>query len=108
PGKIVRRLKRGLPAIRRIRNWPSFMLNYALGLKPWQPYRFRNGASLELVRAIDHAPIVEVFFNEEYGNIADDAVIVDIGANIGTFTVYALTTGRGVRIYAYEPHRDFY
>ena len=108
PGRVVRRLKRGLPAIRKIRNWPSFLLNYALGLKPGQPYRFRNGASLELVRGIDHAPIVEVFLNEEYGHVPDDAVIVDIGANIGTFTVYALTTARGVRVYAYEPDGDFY
>ena len=35
--------------------------------------------------------------------LAADAVFVDVGANIGTHTVYALRTGRFARAVAFEP-----
>jgi FkbM family methyltransferase len=100
---VARRLKL-LPLIkRRIRNWPTFAWNYALGLTPHSPYVFRNGARLKLVNPIDHAPVIEIFLREEYGQIPDGAVVLDLGASIGTFSVYATTTARGVTVYAYEP-----
>ena len=37
------------------------------------------------------------------GRLAPDAVFVDVGANIGTHTVYALCTGRFARAVAFEP-----
>ena len=37
------------------------------------------------------------------GRLAADAVFVDVGANIGTHTVYALRTGRFARAVAFEP-----
>ena len=37
------------------------------------------------------------------GRLAADAVLVDVGANIGTHTVYAMRTGRFARAVAFEP-----
>src|SRR5262249_42139896 len=37
------------------------------------------------------------------GRLAADAVFVDVGANIGTHTVYALRSGRFARAVAFEP-----
>src|SRR5215471_19198125 len=37
------------------------------------------------------------------GRLTPDAVFVDVGANIGTHTVYALRTGRVGRAVAFEP-----
>jgi FkbM family methyltransferase len=37
------------------------------------------------------------------GRLAPDAVLVDVGANIGTHTVYAMRTGRFARAVAFEP-----
>jgi FkbM family methyltransferase len=54
-------------------------------------------------RGVDHVPIIEIFLREEYGSIQDDAVVLDIGAHVGTFTIYAATTAHGGRVYAYEP-----
>jgi FkbM family methyltransferase len=107
PRKIARRLKYLPLAIRKIRNWPVFMYHYALGLKPKGAYLFRNGAQLIISRGVDHVPIIEIFLNEDYGAISDDAVVIDLGANIGVFTIYATTTARSVRVYAYEPLPDF-
>lgn len=108
PAKVLRRLRYLPAAIRTIRNWPSFIWNYALGFPYQGIYRFRNGAQLKIGRAIDHAPIIEIFFDTEYGGIKDGSVIVDLGANIGTFTVYAITMARDVTVYSYEPLRGYY
>jgi FkbM family methyltransferase len=107
PRKIARRLKYLPLAIRKIRNWPSFMCHYALGRTPSTAYRFRNGAHLIIGRGVDHVPIIEIFLNEDYGAVPDGAVVIDLGANIGVFTIYATTTARGVRVYAYEPMPEF-
>jgi FkbM family methyltransferase len=108
PAKILRRL-RLLPAARReIKNWLSFIFNYAFGLAPRRPYRFRNGALLKLGRAIDHVPIVEIFLRKDYGTMPDRAVVVDLGANIGTFSIYAAMTGRDNRVFSYEPWKPFF
>ena len=108
PAKVLRRLMLAPLAARKLRNWPRFMYSYALGLVPSRPYVFRNGARLQIGRGLDHAPIVEVFLREEYGAIPDGAAILDVGANIGAFSIYAARTARNVRICAYEPMPDFY
>lgn len=107
PRKIARRL-RCLPlAIRKIRNWPVFIFCYALGLRPKRAYLFRSGAQLMITRGVDHVPILEIFLNEDYGVIADDSIVLDLGAHVGVFTIYATTTAQNVVVYAYEPHPEF-
>lgn len=107
PRKIARRLRYLPKAIRNIKNWPAFIYHYALGLKPKQAYVFRNGAKLMISRGIDHVPILEIFLNQDYGIIPDDSIVLDLGANIGVFSIYATTTARDVRVYAYEPFPEF-
>jgi FkbM family methyltransferase len=108
PRKIARRLKYLPLAIKKIRNWPAFISCYALGLIPKRPYQFRNGGQLVIARGIDHVPILEIFLNEDYGSLSDDAVVIDLGANIGVFTIYATSSARNVQIYAYEPFPGFF
>ena len=103
PGKVARRLKLLPEAMRHVKNWPSFMYHYALGLVPAKPYRFRNGAKLKIGRGVDHVPVIEIFFREDYGEMPRDGVIVDLGASVGVFSVYAAATARDLRIFAYEP-----
>jgi FkbM family methyltransferase len=108
PAKVLRRLRYLPAAIRTIRNWPRFIWNYALGLPFDGIYKFRRGGRMKIGRAIDHVPILEIFFNGDYGDISDNSVIIDLGANIGAFSVYATTTAKGVAVYAYEPFRGYY
>ena len=108
PSKILRRLRLAPLAARHIRNWPRFMASYAWGAVPRSPYVFRSGARLQIGRGVDHVPIIEIFLRQEYGTVPDGAVIVDIGANVGTFSVYAGTSARNLTIYAYEPATEFF
>jgi len=106
--KIARRLKLTPLVAGKVKNWPSFMYNYALGLIPRDGYFFRNGARIKIGRGVDHVPIIEIFLRSDYGTLPNDAVIVDLGANIGVFAIYAATTTRNARVYAYEPLPEFY
>lgn len=51
----------------------------------------------------DYATIAEVYAEEVYPVTADDLVVVDVGANVGLVSVYALTRHPGVRVHAVEP-----
>lgn len=108
PAKVARRLKMLPQVVRHVKNWPAFMYHYALGFVPARAYRFRNGAALKIGHAPEHAPIIEVFMRGDYGAPPDHATIVDLGANIGAFSIHAVTVARSARVYAYEPMPPFY
>lgn len=64
---------------------------------------FRNGIVLHLSE--DHSDIVTVFLifcRRDYGSIAAGTSVVDIGANIGVYSVYAALEG-ATSVHAYEP-----
>ncbi|HVQ36980.1 MAG TPA: FkbM family methyltransferase [Pyrinomonadaceae bacterium] len=103
PGKVIRRLKLMPQVARNVQNWPSFMYHYALGLVPRKAYRFRNGVLLKIQHATEHVPIMGIFLRSEYGTPPGNATIVDLGANIGAFSVYAGKVARNTRVFAYEP-----
>jgi FkbM family methyltransferase len=84
------------------------MFNYSLGLVPDVPYAFRSGGRVRIGRGVDHVPLIEIFLREEYGRLPDGATVLDLGANIGAFSVYAATTARDLRILAYEPMPEFF
>lgn len=84
------------------------MYHYALGLVPARAYRFRNGALLKIQRGTEHVPIMGIFLRSEYGMPPDNATLVDLGANVGAFSVYAATVARNTRVYAYEPMPEAY
>jgi FkbM family methyltransferase len=108
PSRVLRRF-RFLPQImRHVRTWPQFMRHYGWGRVPGSPYVMRNGAKIQIGRGVDHVPIIEIFLRQDYGEMPDGATIVDIGANIGVFTLYAAMNGRGNRVFAYEPMSEFH
>ncbi len=84
------------------------MYHYALGLTPSGPYRFRHGERLQIGRGVDHVPIIEIFLRKEYGDIEPASIIVDLGANIGTFAIYAAMNAPNVQVFAYEPMPEFF
>jgi FkbM family methyltransferase len=43
-----------------------------------------------------------VFLKEEYGQIERNDVVIDVGANIGSFTIYAAIAG-AKKVYSFEP-----
>jgi FkbM family methyltransferase len=88
--------------------WLTVTLAY-LGLRKLHfPYtvRLRSGEALTLEERTDLVIFLMVFVHHHYPVDASDRVIVDVGANIGIFTIYAARQAPGARIIAVEPFPD--
>jgi len=91
-----------------VHGWPWLVAD-CMGLRR-QPYqlRVRNGACCELRPGTsDWWIFLEIFVFGIYRRVKDDirrsATIVDIGANVGFFSVYASSLNPAAQIHAFEP-----
>ena len=84
--------------------WPALTAGY-LRLKSPYPLHvnFRNGNQVDLQDRNDLATLWLVFFPPTYPLLPTDRRIVDCGANIGTFTLYAATQLPEAHIVSAEP-----
>ena len=68
---------------------------------------FKNGLKIHLSRHPDDlATIFLIFFRSTYSGLESDSVVLDIGANIGAFSLYAAKIARVQKVYAIEPCRE--
>jgi FkbM family methyltransferase len=89
--------------VRTIENWPAYVFNYLTRRKVPASYRLRNGFRLEDGTGTLAGTIAVVFVRQEYGPLHDFKTIVDIGANMGSFTINAARLCPRARIFSYEP-----
>ena len=95
-------------------NWPEYLFDYLLRRHPrfrkTKPaiYRMRAGGRLVDNSGTLAGTMAVVFVREEYGRPDQFKTILDVGANIGCFAVYAAQRCPGARIICYEPEpRNF-
>jgi FkbM family methyltransferase len=86
-------------------NWPQYLFDYISRRRGPAEYRMRNG-----VRLVDDVgelagTMAVVFVRREYGPMKRFRTIVDIGAHLGSFAVYAANCCPDARIYCYEPEQ---
>lgn len=112
-GRLIRGLKpaqvvpKALSCVKIFDNWHHLLLIYA-GLRQFSPretFKIRGEGSprVRVWEPIDVVTLVNVFCGPEYLVLPDDSFIIDIGANVGTFVVYAAWRAPAARIVAYEP-----
>jgi len=104
---MLRKLHSAVGIIRTVKNWPLALLDHAGLLK--RPYicRIRNGPRLRLRGGTDdHHVMFEIFVHGCYraADICPGAVVIDIGANIGCYSL--LTARNAARVLAYEPYPE--
>lgn len=91
------------PIVLKIKNWFPFLLNYAGFRNLPCLFAFRNGIKIKTKEGIDSATLAVIFIKKEYGNVKDNSVVIDIGANIGVYSIFAASTSKNTVVYAYEP-----
>jgi hypothetical protein len=87
-------------------NWPEYLVDYLLRRHPRlrkstpAVYRMRTGARLMDTSGTLAGTMAVVFVREEYGRLERLRTILDVGANIGCFAVYAAQSCPDAKIYA--------
>ena len=77
-------------------------------IPPNNVVRLRRGFQIFLSdHPSDVVSVFVVFIKKDYGNICRGSEVIDIGANIGSFSIYAAFHGAR-KIYAYEPNKEAY
>lgn len=87
-------------------NWPEYLFNYVLRRHKPAEYRMRNGFRLIDGTGTLPGTLAQVFVRRQYGSLEGFRTIVDIGANMGSFAVYAAQSCPDARIYCYEPEQQ--
>ncbi|MDC1295507.1 FkbM family methyltransferase [Myxococcota bacterium] len=68
--------------------------------------QFKNGLRINFSsNAHDLITVAVVFLQKDYGAIDRQSVVIDIGANIGTFALYAAQCG-AAKVFAVEPNKE--
>src|SRR3989344_3874707 len=102
--KIISYLRYLPVIIFKIKNWLVFLLNYAGLRNTVAEYIFRNGIRIKTSDSISATTIAVIFIKRDYGGIPNNSVIIDIGANIGVFSIFS--AGKSNIVYSYEPMSD--
>jgi FkbM family methyltransferase len=94
--------------VRNLSNW-WLHLGVKFGLTAVDPllFRTRRGILIEVPRRLI-VEFKEIFMSEAYMrgrkfSLGENPVVLDIGANIGFFTLFALSRLNGARVFSYEP-----
>lgn len=89
----------------QIKNWPNFLLHY-LGIKKGgSEYVFRNGIKIITEDSVSTATVAVIFVKKDYGSVPENSVVIDIGANIGVYSIFAATS-KNTQIFAFEPVQE--
>lgn len=105
--RIPKRISQDLGIFKEVKNWRE-VLSKKIARKALNSIEFRNGVKLESPPEVDlHFLFQEVWVDQIYTptgfEIKDGDTIVDIGANIGVFAVFAATRANDTTVYAFEP-----
>jgi FkbM family methyltransferase len=107
---IFKKIPRSFQVIGLYRNWPLVFLCYFRIIRHSKIiYVLRDGCKLTggINGYAAMAVIHEIWLTEAYakrkGDIKKGFTIIDVGANIGSFTIFASTRAEDVHLYSYEP-----
>jgi len=100
-----------LGIIRTIKNWPSVLFEDRLSSKSLSLYRLRNGVKYQVrPKTADRDIVLEVWrrrcYTPEGFEIKPEDTVVDIGAHIGVFAVFAAHHAKNGRVVAVEPFEE--
>lgn len=106
---LTKKVQRYRGLLREVSNWPAYLLFKTGTSEDGFTFRFRNTGSLLVSRRM-LPPFKEIFFDQIYLQgipqsffQKEKLTILDIGANVGFFSLFMLFRHPDAKIYAFEP-----
>jgi FkbM family methyltransferase len=99
-------------AIRTIKNWPTLISDHFKLIKDdYVMYKLRNGITYKIrAGTFDLAFLLEICANNTYMplgfEINENDTVLDIGAQIGLFSIFASKFAKNGKVYSFEPVPD--
>jgi tRNA G37 N-methylase Trm5 len=100
----VKKIKYGIRALLMIKNPKPYLKDILFHQKKPATIKFRNGIILSLYypRHINEVWLYEIY-NPKGFEIKKDDLVIDIGANVGSFSIFA--ANKGARVFSFEPDK---
>lgn len=107
----LKQIKYTPKVVKTFKNWFGFFLNHLRIKKDLDEFILRNGLKIKVDRINDDgwspSIIMDICIKNEYGFIKNNSVLIDIGANIGVFSLFSTFKKNNI-CYAFEPEeRNF-
>lgn len=108
--RVLRRARTDAQIVRLVRNWPQVLVA-KFRRRRWPILRLRNGLILSAPSSLDMEFVFnEVWLEQQYTppgyTLEAGQTVIDIGANVGVFALFAATRGKDVRVIAFEPFAE--
>lgn len=108
---IRHKIQTAIETIKLFQNWPKIILGqFGFISKEGLVYKLRNGFKFKVSSDNDYSPFIDVWLKKVYipsdDYLKECYIVVDIGAHVGAFSVFAATHNKGIRVLSYEPHPE--
>ncbi len=105
--RIPGRLRQDKEVIRLLKNWREVLWSKLKGSNITELY-FRNGTVVHSPPEVDltflfHEVWLDKLYEQEGYELSETDLVIDIGANIGTFAIYAASKAEKGEVLAFEP-----
>lgn len=90
------------------KNWHIVLL-YKIDIIKKYEIILRNGIRFKVRNSLDEPSIQDMFLRKswtKFHKIKNNDVVIDIGAFIGDFAIFAASSAKNAKVFAYEPSRE--
>jgi FkbM family methyltransferase len=99
--------------IKCVKNWHEFFWKHMKKSNEQMTLRMRNGYKMNIRPSnSEMSMIIEIWSEKDYTpkgfEIKPRDTVIDIGGNIGSFSIYAATQAKNGKIYSFEPFTENY
>jgi len=89
--------------IRQVRNWWTLLATLVTLRNRPTIFQLRHGPAIRTREGVDAVTLFGIFVRKDYGEVRGEPIIVDVGANIGIYSVFCASQAKNARVFAYEP-----